>query len=157
MKYQIVCDHCGKAFVTEGDGGQTVECQCPHCGGMIRCKLPVAEKKKEKTTHASGCGIMAGVAMLVFVVVLGAMIVYSVADHDKAKPIEDPYQVLEDRPDTVEAILVDTVEPEPEIEEPVDTVVYEMSDSAAGMPDEIHEQHQPIDPEIQDSTAIDYE
>ncbi|GAB6983432.1 hypothetical protein [Prevotella dentasini] len=41
MKYQITCDNCGTQFVVEAGEGQTIECRCPHCKGVMEVTLPV--------------------------------------------------------------------------------------------------------------------
>lgn len=41
MKYQITCDNCGTQFIVEAGEGQVIECQCPHCSGIIEVTLPI--------------------------------------------------------------------------------------------------------------------
>ena len=41
MKYQITCDNCGTQFIVEAGEGQVIECQCPHCKGIIEVTLPI--------------------------------------------------------------------------------------------------------------------
>lgn len=41
MKYQITCDNCGTQFIVEAEEGQTIECKCPHCQGIIEVTLPL--------------------------------------------------------------------------------------------------------------------
>lgn len=41
MKYQITCDNCGTQFIIEAEQGQTVECKCPHCHGVMDITLPL--------------------------------------------------------------------------------------------------------------------
>ena len=41
MKYQITCDNCGTQFIVEAGEGQVVECQCPHCKGIMEITLPI--------------------------------------------------------------------------------------------------------------------
>ncbi|GAB6976862.1 DnaJ-like cysteine-rich domain-containing protein [Prevotella falsenii] len=41
MKYQITCDNCGTQFIVEAGEGQVIECQCPHCNGIIEVTLPI--------------------------------------------------------------------------------------------------------------------
>ena len=41
MKYQITCDNCGTQFIVEAGEGQVIECQCPHCHGIMEVTLPL--------------------------------------------------------------------------------------------------------------------
>ena len=41
MKYQITCDNCGTQFIVEAEEGQTIECTCPHCHGIMEVTLPL--------------------------------------------------------------------------------------------------------------------
>ena len=41
MKYQITCDNCGTQFIVEAEEGQTIECTCPHCHGVMEVTLPL--------------------------------------------------------------------------------------------------------------------
>lgn len=41
MKYQITCDNCGTQFIVEAGEGQTIECKCPHCHGIMEITLPL--------------------------------------------------------------------------------------------------------------------
>lgn len=41
MKYQITCDNCGTQFIVEAEEGQTIECTCPHCQGVMEVTLPL--------------------------------------------------------------------------------------------------------------------
>ena len=41
MKYQITCDNCGTQFIVEAEEGQTIECNCPHCHGLMEITLPL--------------------------------------------------------------------------------------------------------------------
>ena len=41
MKYQITCDNCGTQFIVEAGEGQTIECKCPHCHGVMEVTLPL--------------------------------------------------------------------------------------------------------------------
>lgn len=137
MKFKITCDNCDYEFLTTGESRQTVQCQCPHCGGQMKVKLPVVPNapqqqapaaphspiappqppKDEKPRRRTGCGIVVGIFLVLFLLVLAGMMAYSLTQHDNTKPIEDPFehayddsisyeenfdQPLYDQPDTVE-------------------------------------------------------
>lgn len=40
MRYQITCDNCGAQFLINAQPGQTIECRCPDCQGVMRITLP---------------------------------------------------------------------------------------------------------------------
>ncbi len=41
MKYQITCDNCSSKFIVEAEEGATIECNCPHCKGIMEITLPL--------------------------------------------------------------------------------------------------------------------
>lgn len=47
MKYQITCDNCGTQFLIESKEGQTIECACPHCKGVMEITLPIVSGAKQ--------------------------------------------------------------------------------------------------------------
>lgn len=156
MKFLITCDHCGSQFLTEGESKQTVQCQCPHCGGQMKVKLPLVEETatelqpEQVQTHRledvteephrrTGCGIAVGIFIGLFLLVLVAMVVYSMTHTEHAKPIEDPFEnVYPDSTDYVdtlnneepdENISADTVQQH--IEEPTVDLEQQRRDSIA--------------------------
>lgn len=127
MKFLITCDNCDYQFLTTGDSRQTVQCQCPHCGGTMKVKLPEPPASAKATTPASqtnaptatsspygsqatapqlanrqastekprrrtGCGIMVGIALGFFILLLIGTIIYSLTRTESTRPIEDPFQ-----------------------------------------------------------------
>lgn len=140
MKFKITCDNCDYEFLTTGESRQTVQCQCPHCGGLMKVKLPdvtegAADGRTERpeNTEASenpapsgypaseprrrtGCGIVIGIFLGLFILVLAAMVAYSLTRHESTQPVEDPYARIivdstyyndgyaeeEEKPDTIE-------------------------------------------------------
>lgn len=106
MKFLITCDNCDCQFVTDGESRQTVQCQCPKCGGQMKVKLPdehtkkspatdtkrpVEEADSEKPRRRTGCGIAIGIFLGLFILVLAGTIYYSMTQHESTKPIEDPF------------------------------------------------------------------
>lgn len=165
MKFLITCDNCDGQFLTTAESGQTVYCQCPHCGGQMHVKLPKEAETPQTATqpqpagtpeqtaksdrpHRSpqptdsdeprrrtGCGIVVGIVLGLFLLVLIAMVVYSMTHTDNTRAIEDPFQhvyedttalddtyetLVEDAPDTIEQHIE-----EPREVEPADTAVSE--------------------------------
>lgn len=142
MKFKITCDNCDYVFLTEAESRQTVQCQCPHCGGLMKIKLPDvpegasaarsedsecsedSELSERSSLGASpseprrrtGCGIVVGIFLGLFILVLLAMVAYSLTRHESTQPVEDPYARIiddstyyndgyveeEEKPDTVE-------------------------------------------------------
>lgn len=150
MKFLITCDNCDYQFLTTGESRQTVQCQCPHCGGLMKMKLPEAadvpaeepesveddepqmetDTSQDEPRRRTGCGIMVGIFLGLFILVLVAMIAYSLTRTERTQPIEDPFaHAVEDTasyedewadepeaaPDTVERHV------EERVVEPVDT------------------------------------
>lgn len=160
MKFLITCDNCDGQFLTTAESGQTVQCQCPHCGGQMKVKLPEAAESPEpfaspkpsdapaspkkpgkparsaahnpaapgdEPRRQTGCGIVVGILIGLFLLVLIAMVVYSMTRTESTRPIEDPFQhvyedttalddsfdaFVEERPDTVERHIEEPKEEE---------------------------------------------
>lgn len=143
MKFLITCDNCDGQFLTEGESRQTVQCQCPHCGGQMKVKLPESktaktgaptpnkrgeEDSEEQPRRRTGCGIAIGIFLGLFILVLAGTIYYSMTQHESTQPIEDPFAHAYDDTtnfdDSFEELPVqsfDTIQPEVE-EIPVDTI-----------------------------------
>lgn len=147
MKYKITCDNCDYEFITDGEAQQTVQCQCPHCGGLMKIKLPEAPEtpqENKEPRRRTGCGIAVGIFLGLFILILAAMVAYSLTRHESTQPVEDPYA----------RIIVDStyygdgfVEEEPQqdtverrIEQPVE------KDTATRKADLDIEEHERIDP-----------
>lgn len=137
MKYQITCDNCGTQFIIEAEQGQTVECKCPHCHGVMDITLPLVTGARqygeqpvkniqsgnfrpqpmskfsgpEKTDHTVLIGVIAGLVLVGLAI--GAYFLFG----QKHEPTE---------PDPTSAV-VDTIpyqiETEPTYEPPIDTAV----------------------------------
>ena len=139
MKYQITCAHCNTRFLVDGKGGQTIECECPGCGGKMRVTLPKSEKPDDEpdsdnyqtgyappengdtdngdngNEHKSHRGLALG--CLLFVVGTAAAVVALMAlNHTTKKPIDDPYEYVEPDTTSADSVVEDTVPKE------VDTV-----------------------------------
>lgn len=137
MRFLITCDNCDYQFLADGESHQTVQCQCPHCGGLMKVKLPepsatepneeapVKPHRKKETTQEepprrrTGCGIVIGIFLGLFIIVLAATIYYSLTQHESTQRIEDPFahayddtasynEALEEVP--VEEVQLDTVQ-----------------------------------------------
>lgn len=158
MKYKITCDNCDYEFLTTGESRQTVQCQCPNCGGQMKVKLPAptaaatkaafsesseSSESSEKSDFSeqseprrrTGCGIIVGIFLGLFLLVLIAMVAYSLTRHENTQRVEDPYaRIIDDstyykegyveeetQPDTVEQHIV-------KHEETPDTAVHHESE-----------------------------
>lgn len=163
MKFLITCDNCDYQFLTTGESRQTVQCQCPHCGGLMKIKLPEAaadpsvaapepegddvpqtdyETSPEEPRRRTGCGILVGIFLGFFILVLVAMIAYSLTRTERTQPIEDPFaRVVEDT-----TSYEDEWEDEPE--EAPDTVVRHHEERVIESEDTLPEptvRHMPVE------------
>lgn len=156
MKYLITCDNCDFQFLTIGEGRQTVQCQCPHCGGLMKVKLPVATETQEEpepeqsdveqapTDHEegtdaprrrTGCGIMVGIFLGMFILVLVAMIAYSLTRTERTQPIEDPFAHAVEDTTSYEDEWEDEPEEAPDtVERHVEERVVEQADTTPETP-----------------------
>lgn len=143
MKYQITCDNCSTQFIVEAGEGQTIECTCPHCKGIMEVTLPlvsagqqyrpqnlgalnqstVYEAKVEKKKHPVLWGVVIG---LLIVVVAGASYLLfrpsaPVQDPQTAAPVDTiPYDTpQEDTPaPSIDTVVVPHIEDIPQEEIP---------------------------------------
>lgn len=146
MKYQITCDNCGTQFIINAGEGETIECQCPHCKGLMEITLPVVSAGEEfdaqrnnvasstsqpsSTTPQKDRTVFYGVIIGLFVVAI-AVAAYFVwlkpADAPEPDPnaaITDtiPYQIEQE---VVPVETIDTmVRPEIPQEEKKDTIKH---------------------------------
>ena len=138
MKYQITCDNCGTQFIVEAGEGQTIECKCPHCHGVMEVTLPLVsagqqyeqqpayaaqdsgndDGKEKKNSHAVAWGIVIG--LLLLTIGVGAYIGFR-SSGPKPTPTDSiptdtiPYETPVDEPP---AQVVDTVVEAPAKEKP---------------------------------------
>ena len=123
MKYQITCDNCGTQFIVEAGEGQTIECKCPHCHGVMEVTLPLVSagqqyEKEKKNSHAVAWGIVIG--LLLLTIGVGAYIGFR-SSGPKSTPTDSiptdtiPYETPVDEPP---AQVVDTVVEAPAKEKP---------------------------------------
>lgn len=164
MKYQITCGNCGKRFLVDAKGGQTIECKCPECDGVMRVQIPKSEKNDSADGNADDgyqrgyvpeqdgipadgtTGNDGGVkrhralalgCLLVVVAVAAAVVAFLALNRTTKKPIEDPYEYF--TPDTA---TVDSLPEDTEEEVVVDTV-------------QVHETKPQTEVTADDSTAVD--
>ena len=161
MKYQITCDNCGTQFIVEAEEGETIECNCPHCHGLMEITLPLVsagqqyeqpvsygqqiqqpqETMPKKSSHAILWGVVIGLLLLAGGV--GAYFMFGssspktpVTDSipNDTIPYETPVQ-MEPEPsvDTVVSAPVQTV---PEEKEHVEEAPEEPADTVEALPHE---------------------
>lgn len=148
MRYQITCDNCGTQFIIDAEPGQTIECQCPGCHGVMQVTLPNAAKGEhyqapqpdaaqpagpwqaetvDTDTHPNRRWLWVGIAVVVVVMVaIGfAMLNTSSSQPEPTTPVVAdtiPYDepiVEDERPQQqVDTIVELPEEPETEQEEP---------------------------------------
>lgn len=152
MRYQITCDNCGTQFVIEAKPGQTVECKCPHCHGLMEITLPITsvnvrDGEQGAENIASGSpykptlsneansggidrtvliGIVAG--LLVAGLGLGAYFMFG-----RSKTAEEPEPAT-----VVDTIPYQTEEETPYVPQIDTTVVPEIPDAAVDVKEEKH-------------------
>lgn len=159
MKFKITCDNCDYEFLTTGEGRQTVQCQCPHCGGQMKVHLPdVPEEagqsadsepsateqparqgeKSGRAAHNKGCLILAVLLFVGFLTVLGFMVAYSLSSRDTAKPIDDPFERAYEDTTNYEDVYEETVADRPDTTAVVETPRWEEPDTIAEEPQHHH-------------------
>ncbi len=146
MKYQITCDNCGTQFLIEAEGGQTVECRCPKCRGLMQITLPDVSKgehyqpsQQPRVPHYNASGAPSHdesyaasrsnektwlwIAICVLVVVIVCVIGFAM--HKTAAPLpEDSQPITVDTIPYEQPVInqpqeqVDTIVEQPQVEEP---------------------------------------
>lgn len=160
MKYQITCDNCGTQFIVEAGEGQVVECQCPHCKGVMEITLPIVSgtiPNQTPETNASyapnyeneNAQAKANKTVLYAVIVGLLLVALSAAAYFAwLRPANDTPEPQTTPMDTIPY----QVEQEPVVEEPIDTaVVPEIKVEAPK--DTVKHKHHEEKQEV-DSTAV---
>ncbi len=156
MKYQITCDNCGTQFIVEAEEGQTIECTCPHCQGVMEVTLPlvsagqqyeqptgftprtqqVQAETHKKNNHAILWGVVIGLLLLAGGV--GAYFTFGSSSPDTPVtdsipndtiPYETPVQV--EQTPSVDTVATAPVVPEQKEEEKVEESPEENVDTVA--------------------------
>ena len=156
MKYQITCDNCGTQFIVEAEEGQTIECTCPHCQGVMEVTLPlvsagqqyeqptgftprtqqVQAETHKKNNHAILWGVVIGLLLLAGGV--GAYFTFGSSSPDTPVtdsipndtiPYETPVQV--EQTPSVDTVATAPVVPEQKEEEKVEENPEENVDTVA--------------------------
>lgn len=154
MKYQITCDNCGTQFIVEAEEGQTIECTCPHCQGVMEVTLPlvsagqqyeqptgftpqtqqVQAETHKKNNHAILWGVVIG--LLLLAVGVGAYFTFGSSSPETPVtdsipndtiPYESPVQV--EQTPSVDTVVTAPVVPEQKEEEKVEESPEESADT----------------------------
>lgn len=154
MKYQITCDNCGTQFIVEAEEGQTIECKCPHCQGVMEVTLPLVSAgqqydqqavyepqaqqmqndKPEKSSNAVLWGVFIGLLLLAG----GAGAYFAFRPSSPDSPVPDvipndtiPYEtpVQEELVVPVDTVVTAPVEIEPKEEEMIEDAPEEEVDT----------------------------
>ncbi len=167
MKYQITCDNCGAQFLIEAEGGQTVECRCPKCRGLMQITLPDVSKgehyqpsSQPRVPHYNAPGATSPSAsapanhsnektwlwIVICVLVVVIVCVIGFAMHKTAAPL----------PEDSQPITVDTIPYEqPVINQPqeqVDTIVEQPRQEVPEEEEPIEDDMYPSDEEVDPTT-----
>ena len=142
MKYQITCDNCGTQFIVEAEEGQTIECKCPHCQGVMEVTLPLVSaglqydqqavyepqaqqpqaEKPEKSNKAIFWGVLIGLLLLA----AGVGAYFAFQPSSPENPVTDvipndtiPYEtpIREEAVPSVDTVVTAPVQTAPEEEE----------------------------------------
>jgi hypothetical protein len=151
MKYQITCDNCGTQFIVEAEEGQTVECNCPHCHGVMEITLPLVslgqqyeqpvsysqqtqETMPKKSSHAILWGVVIGLLLLAGGVgayfILGSSSPQTpVTDSipNDTIPYETPVQIEPEQ--SVDTVVEAPVQTAPEVRENIEEAPEESTDT----------------------------
>ena len=144
MKYQITCDNCGTQFIVEAEEGQTIECKCPHCQGVIEVTLPLvsaglqydqqavyepqARQAQPEVPEKSNKAILWGVLIGLLLLAAGVGAYFAFQPSSPENPVTDvipndtiPYEtpIREEAVPSVDTVVTAPVQTAPE--EPVDT------------------------------------
>ena len=156
MKYQITCDNCGTQFIVEAEEGQTIECTCPHCQGVMEVTLPLvsagqqyeqptgftpqAQQVQEETHKKDSNAILWGVVIGLLLLAGGVGAYFTFGSSSPETPVIDsipndtiPYEspIQVEQTPSVDTVATAPAEPEQKEEEQVEEQPEEGADTIA--------------------------
>ena len=156
MKYQITCDNCGTQFIVEAEEGQTIECTCPHCQGVMEVTLPLvsagqqyeqptgftsqAQQVQGETHKKDSNAILWGVVIGLLLLAGGVGAYFTFGSSSPETPVTDsipndtiPYEspIQAEQTPSVDTVATAPAEPEQKEEEQVEEQPEEGTDTIA--------------------------
>ena len=156
MKYQITCDNCGTQFIVEAEEGQTIECTCPHCQGVMEVTLPLvsagqqyeqptgftsqAQQVQGETHKKDSNAILWGVVIGLLLLAGGVGAYFTFGSSSPETPVTDsipndtiPYEspIQVEQTPSVDTVSTAPAEPEHKEEEQVEEQPEEGADTIA--------------------------
>lgn len=156
MKYQITCDNCGTQFIVEAEEGQTIECTCPHCQGVMEVTLPLvsagqqyeqptgftsqAQQVQGETHKKDNNAILWGVVIGLLLLAGGVGAYFTFGSSSPKTPVTDsipndtiPYEspIQVEQTPSVDTVATAPAEPEQKEEEQVEEQPEEGADTIA--------------------------
>ena len=156
MKYQITCDNCGTQFIVEAEEGQTIECTCPHCQGVMEVTLPLvsagqqyeqptgftsqAQQVQGETHKKDSNAILWGVVIGLLLLAGGVGAYFTFGSSSPETPMTDsipndtiPYEspIQVEQTPSVDTVATAPAEPEQKEEEQVEEQPEEGTDTIA--------------------------
>ncbi len=156
MKYQITCDNCGTQFIVEAEEGQTIECTCPHCHGVMEVTLPLvsagqqyeqptgftsqAQQVQGETHKKDSNAILWGVVIGLLLLAGGVGAYFTFGSSSPETPVTDsipndtiPYEspIQAEQTPSVDTVATAPAEPEQKEEEQVEEQPEEGADTIA--------------------------
>ena len=156
MKYQITCDNCGTQFIVEAEEGQTIECTCPHCQGVMEVTLPLvsagqqyeqptgftsqAQQVQGETHKKDSNAILWGVVIGLLLLAGGVGAYFTFGSSSPETPVTDsirndtiPYEspIQVEQTPSVDTVAKAPAEPEQKEEEQVEEQPEEGADTIA--------------------------
>ena len=156
MKYQITCDNCGTQFIVEAEEGQTIECTCPHCQGVMEVTLPLvsagqqyeqptgftsqAQQVQGETHKKDSNAILWGVVIGLLLLAGGVGAYFTFGSSSPETPVTDsipndtiPYEspIQAEQTPSVDTVATAPAEPEQKEEEQVEEQPEEGADTIA--------------------------
>ena len=156
MKYQITCDNCGTQFIVEAEEGQTIECTCPHCHGVMEVTLPLvsagqqyeqptgftlqAQQVQGETHKKDSNAILWGVVIGLLLLAGGVGAYFTFGSSSPETPVTDsipndtiPYEspIQVEQTPSVDTVATAPAEPEQKEEEQVEEQPEEGTDTIA--------------------------
>ena len=156
MKYQITCDNCGTQFIVEAEEGQTIECTCPHCHGVMEVTLPLvsagqqyeqptgftsqAQQVQGETHKKDNNAILWGVVIGLLLLAGGVGAYFTFGSSSPKTPVTDsipndtiPYEspIQVEQTPSVDTVATAPAEPEQKEEEQVEEQPEEGADTIA--------------------------